>query len=98
MTGTTEFSVTKSIKPWLPRGMIVSTYFFALSRVWTCSRSGGMRKQTSVSMSCFLRISWISFTAASFESFASELPLRTQAFPDLKQSEKTSKVTFGRAS
>jgi len=35
---------------------------------------------------------------AILEKCASLLPFKAEAFPDLKQSEKTSKVTFGRDS
>ena len=51
-----------------------------------------------VSRLCFFRVDFMICIAALFESAASEPPFKTEALPDLKQSEKTSKVTFGRAS
>ena len=62
------------------------------------SRSGGRSVQTAGSTPCLVSTSWIIATKARLELSASEPPFNTQAFPLLKQREKTSKVTFGRAS
>ena len=98
ITGIVAFSLTKSIRLLLPRGIIRSTYSRAFSSCVVSSRPAGRRERIFLSMPYFSRTDLIMPAIAVFELMASLPPFKMQAFPDFMHRENTSKVTLGRAS
>ena len=81
-----------------PRGMQTSIYPTADSISAVASWVAGSSSTQPSSHPALAMTLLISATIALLESSASRPPLSTQALPLLKQSEKTSKATLGRAS
>ncbi|OPZ03164.1 MAG: hypothetical protein BWZ11_00280 [Bacteroidetes bacterium ADurb.BinA395] len=98
ITGIFECVRTKSINPFPPRGITKSTYPVALSKSAVASCPDGNKVMISGFRPKRFRTSRIRLTMAALEWYASLPPFSTQEFPDFRQSEKTSKVTLGRAS